>query len=369
MRVASACTSFIGPGLFRLLLALVVFGHHASRLAVGPAAVEVFFCLSGFWIHRMWTERYARCRDPYITLVISRAWRLFPTFALISLLTLWCEYFLFERSWADLMGSAGWAPFVIAHLFILGYNSLPVQPLVPAWSLDVELQFYLVAPVLIAAAMRFGAVALLCGAGAMSLGFACLLGTRAAPTFAVFFCLGIAAARTGWRPGPRLAAAAGCAAAALIIGLAISPWRGMILGGANPGTLFRYSEFVNIALALGMFPFAIFTTRQRGGAHDCLLGDLSYIVYLLHWIAICWLGGLAHLSLASRLAGFACALSATLACAWLLWRFYDKPLNRARARWVSARLGETSPDVGGRPSGRQGRSPAATDPPIAISAR
>jgi peptidoglycan/LPS O-acetylase OafA/YrhL len=315
MRLAATCNSLVGPGFFRLFLALVVFGHHASRLAVGPAAVEVFFCLSGFWIHRMWTERYVRCRDPYVTLVISRAWRLIPTFALISLLTLGCEYFLFERSWADLMGTAGWARFVTAHLLVLGYNTLPAQPLGPAWSLDVELQFYLVAPVLIAAAMRFGAVALLCGAGAVSLGFAWILGTRAAPTFAVFFCLGIAAAHADWRPGFRLAAGAGLAAAALIVGLAVSPWRGSILGGANPGALFRDAEVVNIACAVVTFPFAIFTARQRGGAHDSLFGDLSYIVYLLHWIAICWLGRQAHLSMAARLAGVAMALPAILVCA------------------------------------------------------
>ncbi len=75
-----------GPGLFRLLLAEVVFIHHLSRFACGTAAVYVFFSLSGYWIYQMYTRRYSKARFPYLTYLISRAWRLLPTFWLISLL-------------------------------------------------------------------------------------------------------------------------------------------------------------------------------------------------------------------------------------------------------------------------------------------
>ena len=44
------------PGTFRLLLALLVVLDHFTGIMVGRAAVYLFFVLSGFWIHRMWTE-------------------------------------------------------------------------------------------------------------------------------------------------------------------------------------------------------------------------------------------------------------------------------------------------------------------------
>jgi peptidoglycan/LPS O-acetylase OafA/YrhL len=223
---------------------------------------------------------------------------------------------------------------------------LPVQPLVPAWSLDVELQFYLVAPIMIMLAIRCGGLILLLCAAVMSLGFVYLIGSRGSPAFAVFFALGIAAAHTNWQPEPRLVTVSAMAAAAFVVGLAVSPWRGMLFGGANPDVLFHYTDVVNIAVALLVFPYAIFTTRQRGGIHDGFFADLSYIFYLLHWIAICWLRRQAHLPMSARLGCFVFAVAATFTCSWAIRTFYDRPLNRTRARWVSARLRETALGLG-----------------------
>ncbi|HTI65982.1 MAG TPA: acyltransferase [Caulobacteraceae bacterium] len=354
--------SLLGPGAFRLFLALVVFVDHASRLALGPAAVKIFFCLSGFWIYRMWTERYVRAVSPLFTYLASRGWRLIPTFALIALFTVAFQHFLLGRSWVDLKGSAGWPQFVASHLLIFGYGGLPVQPLMPAWSLDVEMQFYLVAPVLIALAARIGTPAFLAMAAAVSIGCALWLAPHVSPTFAVFFALGIVAARQDWRPSSRLATAAGIVAVGVVIGLVLSPWRGTILGGIHRGPLFRYTEIVTTVVALAAFPYAIFTTRQRGGSRDGVFADFSYIVYLLHWTAIGWLGTVAGLPTFARLGCFVLALTATFAAAWVIWRLYDKPLNRARARWVAARLNRspqaTQPE---RKFPRQ--CPAATSPP------
>jgi peptidoglycan/LPS O-acetylase OafA/YrhL len=119
IRAPSLGRSLIGPGLLRLFLALVVFVDHASRLALGPAAVKVFFCLSGFWIYRIWTERYVRCRDPYITYVISRVWRVIPTFLLIVLITLICLHYALGQPWAAMRGSANWTQFVASHILPL----------------------------------------------------------------------------------------------------------------------------------------------------------------------------------------------------------------------------------------------------------
>ena len=92
-----------GPGAFRLILASLVFVHHTSRLAIGPAAVYLFFCLSGFWIYRMWNGRYSKTVNPYLTYLISRLWRLLPTFLLVSGLAIGIELAM-GRTLSDLRG-------------------------------------------------------------------------------------------------------------------------------------------------------------------------------------------------------------------------------------------------------------------------
>ena len=50
----------VGPGFFRLILATLVFLHHTSSIALGEMAVIVFFVLSGYWIAKMYREKYSK---------------------------------------------------------------------------------------------------------------------------------------------------------------------------------------------------------------------------------------------------------------------------------------------------------------------
>lgn len=350
MRRLANIDALTGPGAFRLFLAMVVVVHHATSLALGKAAVEVFFYLSGFWIYRMWTERYARTAAPVATYLASRVWRLIPTFALVSMATLAWEHLGLGWSWARLEGGANPLHFTISHLLILGYNTLPVQPLRPAWSLDVELQFYLVAPLMILAIQQLGAPLLVSGAAAVSAVCVVAFGPRASPDFLVCFALGLAAAHVDWRPSARLAVSCGSGLVLFLLVLALSPWRGMLMGGLHRSPLFRYSEAVNALVALMATPYAAYTTRQRGGRRDAMLGDLSYIVYLLHWMGVVWLATQSGHSPMVRLLLIAAMASATLAGAWVIWRLYDKPLNRLRSRWVAARVGSRPAGVSVEPA-------------------
>ena len=54
---------FSGPGFFRLFLAAAVVVSHLSNLEIGRPAVFAFFALSGFWVMRMYDEKYAASGD------------------------------------------------------------------------------------------------------------------------------------------------------------------------------------------------------------------------------------------------------------------------------------------------------------------
>ncbi|ACL61387.1 acyltransferase family protein [Methylobacterium nodulans] len=324
------------PGAFRLLLSTLVVVHHFSRFSLGRMAVYLFFALSGFWIARIWATTYINAANPYRTFLISRTWRILPSFLLCNLIA-----WLFI---AAAPTGAAWIP----NVLIYGYTHLEQQTLVPAWSLDIELQFYIVAPFL------YSALRLAPLPATVALGVASLAGLAAfcARTngevsnlnllhFLGFFVIGmLVAERPSWRPGRRLAILSAVAVLAIVVGIILTPsLRGLLLGGANPGPAFAYNPHLSIVLALIGLPFAFSTVSVRAGQLDGLAGDLSYVVYLFHW-PICALvsrefGGL---NPQDRMIYVVAAIALSYLGALGLVYLWDRPLNRYRKSFVARRL-------------------------------
>lgn len=151
----------------RGLLALWVFATHVIELGPCPSAasiihanlaVDIFIILSGFVIfHLLGTG------EDYRTFITRRWLRLFPVFAVCFLVALVLFAWL-QVNDATAFGMAytkNLMPYLITHAAML-HGAVPdfVLPqtaraiLVPAWSVSVEWQFYLVAPLLFALAMR-----------------------------------------------------------------------------------------------------------------------------------------------------------------------------------------------------------------------
>lgn len=316
---------------------MLVFVHHFSGLGFGPYAVYVFFVLSGFWVQTMWTERYAKTRDPYVTYMISRIWRLAPVMALVSAITI----VLLPLGGVPIeqVFAANPLHLLVSSVVLLGYSWLPYGPVGSAWSLDVEMQFYIVAPFLAPAiASAWGRRWLIVGSALCSILFAAVAVTPMLPKYIFFFVVGMAAARTRWKPSGRFAALSAGVFLLLVVGLAITPWRDILIGGANPSVHhLQWNQTYNVVLGMTSIPFAIYTTRQRSDAPDRMMADLSYIIYLLHWVAMQWFFRI-NGPFAMRLQFAAISFLVVPTAAWAIWRFYDKPFNVARARWVASRM-------------------------------
>ena len=138
-------TGSLGPGAFRLFLASVVVVHHSFPFRAGSWAVYVFFILSGYWITKMWHSRYVRTRNPYLTFLVSRWWRLAPVFLICSVIGLFSAVLLNDRSAFLLLQDPVWW----LRQFPIAGSTYGVRILAPSWSLDVEMQFYLLAPLII----------------------------------------------------------------------------------------------------------------------------------------------------------------------------------------------------------------------------
>lgn len=337
----------MGPGFFRLLLATVVVIFHYSSFSLGHTAVYLFFVLSGYWVSQMWERKYSHTRNPWLTFAISRAWRLAPVFLLCSALA--CALILLPDSLLPRAAATHnvthdgvfWA--VLPSVILLGYNSSWFAPLLPAWSLDIELQYYLVTPLLLFALRRKPATVLLLtiAAGAA---FTALYGRPTLATYIPCFMAGMLAARYPMLvSSPRYVVASVAATLAVIATpLLVPALRSLLLGGINPGPLYQYNEILNVLVTLTCLPFALSTVRNRSGKIDLLMADLSYSVYLFHWIphqlVALFLPGLAVAPRLDRAITLGVVIAFTYAVSVLITLFVDRPANRARARFVHRRL-------------------------------
>jgi len=313
-----------------MALAIAVFLHHTSSFNLGMSAVLIFFVLSGYWVATMWTRTYSKTTSAYFTFLMSRVWRIVPVFALCSAI-----------SWALLLWRAGapedvgglWRQ-LFSNIMILGYNSLPFQANLPGWSLDMELQFYLIAPLVIFLVSKNVYVLLACVL--LSLFSPWFGGPSTVAPFLYFFGIGVASASHDLKPSRRMAYGCLYATLAVLFLCALLLFRNIMLGESNGATLLAFGSKTNLLIAVMMTPWALYTTQQKSGSTDRMVGDLSYVFYLLHWSVI---GALrtGEGTYAERIVLCSEALVLILLASYAIWLLFDRPINNLRSAWVSSR--------------------------------
>jgi peptidoglycan/LPS O-acetylase OafA/YrhL len=335
---------FFGPGGYRLLLALIVVVHHISRINFGEFAVYAFFNLSGFWMASVWRDKYSTEGGGYSTFILARLLRLLPLFLLANALGILVD--ILTHRFGGKVGFEGVGVMEVVHyafsnLFILGYNFLPYKGLIPAWSLDVEMQYYLALPALFLLVQRtrwLGLVGLL-GLFAMVKDTALqesLLG------YAMFFYMGMLACVYRWQPNAGwLRGSWLMAASLLVLLLGTSEGRSMVIGGSTRAADFEVlNRYVSALLALVCMPITIASTWLPSSRRDKVLGDLSYSVYIFHSpLAVAygyWCGQMAPMQRAPYLLAYL-AVTAVVSCA--AWRWVDKPVMAMRSRYLARAMG------------------------------
>lgn len=320
---------FPGPGGLRLILALVVLVSHLSSLNIGRPAVAIFFILSGYWVSRRWLSG----EEGALAFVMARLQRIWPLFALVG-----------GATWLAL----GWlgldrSPDPVAGLLLLGSASRADLMIGVAWSLDLELQFYLCLPLLWLAARRLPTWQLWL-LGILAWGLGIWLMARGAwsfllylPAFASGMWLAGVQPLAGRAPplAGRIAMLAGAGGFALLAAFfALSPvTRPLLIKG--PGLPPLAEHLAHQAWALLLLPLVAGVLARPSSRLDRQLGDASYALYLVHSPVITGLGALLALTgLALKLAALPAILFATLA----LYLWIDVPLESRRRRLAGVRL-------------------------------
>src|ERR1700693_4149463 len=340
----------MGPGFFRLFLSFVVVFHHSFPLRLGAWGVYVFFILSGFWICRMWRQRYAQTHHPLLTFMVSRWWRLAPVFLICTVLSVASSFFLGLGD-AGALQRASNPIWWVRQLLIAGSNQVGTD-LPPTWSLDVEMQFYLVAPFLIALFERIRPFFrwMIIAAASGWLIFFTLRGGNVQlahlTLFVGFFLTGVTIEMCEWKPSPTTAMASLIFFFGITLILAVCPqtrsgvWRA---GLAPVPTTDTFPSFaVNLWWILGsgaVIPFVTWNVAQNSPRLDRLLGTLAYPLYLFHWIPRDWYYHFSQRSDPVWRQGALLTINffAASAGAVIILLLVDQPLDRLRTRWVASR--------------------------------
>lgn len=306
-------------GIIRLLLALaVVLGHVGGlfgyEMTGGRVAVEAFFMLSGFYMALILEKKYVQANNSVRLFITNRFLRIYPSYWLVLVLTigysLLCWKFFgspirftaFHEN-GPAMGAGAWSFLSLSNVVIFGQDiamffglntdsgNLFFTPdftqshpqlheflMVPqAWSLSIELLFYLLAPFLLR--RKSGVLVILL---VLSLLFRIVIynhgwsndpwNYRFFPTELVFFLAGALAFRmyTYWQTrkvNEQLPLLATLAIIALVL----------VYNYLPGGEVRNWSFYTLLFIAL---PFIFIFSRKR--RIDRWIGELSYPVYISH---------------------------------------------------------------------------------------
>lgn len=349
-------------GLRGMLAMMVVISHYfgevahgISALMFGWIAVKMFFVLSGFLMARIILDNiesptFAR------TFYIRRACRTLPVYLVLLAIVFTSAWLLRDMHWmeADRIFPL-WSYLTFTQGFIMvARDAFGSEWLIPTWTLTVEEQFYLVAPLICLLTPRRHLIKVLAAGALLSIGFRFLAyGTGTLPPMAALVLLPgamhsmffgmigailLTSARIDWsrydlllRAGP---------VAILMLAMALKSVDG------QSGMLFNVVSVPLVSLACVMFLMAIVrgapeaermkTPRMR------VLGRLSYSLYLLHMPVLGLMHGLilgARPDIATpvQIVVTVLAIPAALALVWVVNRLIEQPMIAYGRTWKFAK--------------------------------
>ena len=296
-------------GAIRFLLAFAVVGAHVGRLPYtvpfgGTLAVQAFYIISGFLIALVWDNKYAAQPNGLFLFYTNRAARIYLLYWNVLALSIALAvatkfltrdypaffttpprglllYEIFTNLFIFGSAQAYWLGFDGSLYYTMDYTSSPYPvwrtlTLGPAWTLELELTFYLLAPFLVRRSLRVLLAIIAASFAARFSWYA--LGHDADPwnyrffPFEVgLFVLGILTYRVSktmaWQPDRKVL----CGIFAVTLA--------SLLGYDKLGV--PQQSFVYLFIFAALIPYVFALTRSW--KFDRFLADMSFPLYLVHW--------------------------------------------------------------------------------------
>ena len=320
------------------VVAVILYHGGIPGFAGGFLGVDLFFVISGYLITGILAGELAAGNFSIARFYERRIRRIIPALMLVMLLCIPFAWWLMlpddlENFGQSLVGTTLFANNILL-LVTTGYFGIEIhfKPLMHSWSLGIEEQYYLVVPVLMWAAWRWGkarglrfwiaAVTLLSFA-------ACLALARYAPDYGFFLIVS-----RGWELGagslavllePRIRPLAGRRIAAMLAlaGLALATVPLLAPPHSVAPGLYTAIPVAGICLILLFGTAGDPAGRLLSSRPFVAIGLISYSAYLFHQPVFAFFR-LASLEEPSR-ALIAALLVPIFLLAWLSWRFVEQP--------------------------------------------
>lgn len=324
-------------------MAVILFHAGLAPFSGGFIGVDVFFVLSGYLITTLILRDLAAGQFSLLSFYDRRARRILPALFVMVAATIVAAWFLLLPTDMEEFSESliGVALFLSNMVFWdqAGYFSTAAElkPLLHTWSLAVEEQFYILFPLILMAVWRFGVgavaaiVALLFGA---SLAYAHHAST-AAPNDAFFLitarawelALGAGTALC-LRMRPDLARARGAPVASTLgLAMVVLPIFAFDKSTPTPGLAFLIPT-LGTALVIAFNAPGTPVFRALALRPMVAIGLISYSAYLWHQPLFAFTRHATVIDLALPL--IAILILATLALAWLSYRFIEQPVRHGR---------------------------------------
>lgn len=290
MRTIPGLTGLRGVDALWVLLYHLTLSRDIPVLEHGDLGVDVFFILSGYVLCLVYADRLALTDlRAYLQFLRARVARIYPlhflSLALLAVIVLAAPGF--TDRYPLISERFGVGPFVASLLLIQNWGHwLPTCWNTPAWSLSAEWFAYLGFPLFLALSQRWRLPG-----QAIVLAVACLV-----ILVATLLAKGLTAPTVIGTPGMlRMACEFMCGCLiyrAIRLGLPRLP--GWVDAGASILLIVALSAPSATMLALPAFALLITLAAQNAGPVAWLtsskpivwLGEISYSIYLLHWIVL-----------------------------------------------------------------------------------
>lgn len=295
------------PGVVRVLLATAVLISHMSAYDIGRLGVIMFFFLSGYWTSRIWTEKFEE--KQFLRFYLARALRIYPLFLTISI----ARHLILDM------------PLVPENIFLFGTASMVTNgPPDVSWSLDIEMQYYLLCPLILPALRRYPAltVMLALSVAAYAWSIVTAFHVRTAFLYLPAFLLGAWCDQSKWIPSLRDAYLSLFAFLATTAFTYFTPF--LTKGTKDPFNQDIYAFF----WMLPLIPYLLRSLAMKSSRFDRKFGEYSYALYLAHFpiVSVLVINGTIEEKLIAAVVSYFVAA--------LLFLSVDDPINRLRYRMV-----------------------------------
>lgn len=330
------------PGAARFLLAsIVIFFHITKFVFIGTLAVYCFFMLSGYWVTLMYEYKYSKKVKTLMVFYTSRILRLLPVFYLITVL-IFIMYFFFTPNvffgfnFFSLKGIG----FCFSNAFLLGYNQLAFMPIGPAWSLDVELQFYLLLPILLILMKSRNDRIITISISVMLSLFLILFYPSSFLSgtilkYLVYFLIGVAIFKDEIKFNKKTEIIFCCIFLLVLFVFYSVPHLYSLVKEGNT----KYNEYFNLLSSFLLIPFLSNSVRRVSDNRDALLGGVSYVLYLCHWMFLIpynyYIESMDGVIRLPFTIGF---LLLTYTFAFIIFLYFDNPIDEKRKKWVAMQV-------------------------------